>query len=269
VSATNRGAEREPHDSYPTPRWAIRRLLEEVALPRGAWLEPCAGEGAIVREIAPYADEICAIEILPACREPLTEALVQAGKSGVKKSGVKIDDYLVQKRPRRRFNVVITNPPFSLGFEIAKKAVTEADFVVLLLRLNFLGSGDKSGRSEWLRRHPPDVYVLPNRPAFVASLRCVSKNMLSPLHVLPPHTREIEKHVGSTCPWRTTLPIEAERPKRCPWCDGKVSCSTTDATEYAWFVWLADKRAHLEQSEFGKIKILATTPASEREAHGK
>ena len=34
----------------------------------------------------------------------------------------------------------------------------------MLLRLNWLGSED---RAAWLRRHPPSVYVLPNRPSFV------------------------------------------------------------------------------------------------------
>jgi hypothetical protein len=220
-----------------------------------------------VEEAASYADKFIVIEIDPEFHKPLGLVLRRAGSKAVM-----IGDYL---RIPSKVDVIITNPPFSLGFEVAKKAVTEASHVVLLLRLNFLGSGTKSGRSDWLRMNPPDVYVLPNRPSFAASIRCVSKNMLSPLHVLPPHAREIEKHVGSTCSWRVMLPVEAERPKVCPWCAGKVSCSTTDATEYAWFVWHAQKGATDPRQlslipnapgGHGKIQILADTPASERDS---
>ena len=33
----------------------------------------------------------------------------------------------------------------------------------MLLRLNFLGSQE---RSDYLREHMPDIYVIPNRPSF-------------------------------------------------------------------------------------------------------
>lgn len=261
MSATNRGAERVPQDSYPTPRWSVQRFLEAVELPRGTWLEPCAGRGAIVSEIADYADEVRAIEIDEAFRKPLTDALRPTGARMGRRPAPLIADYLATPITYP-VSVIVTNPPFSLAFEFAQKAVREADHVALLLRLNFLGSGTKSGRTPWLRQNPPDVYVLPNRPSFAASIRCVSKLMI--------HTAE---HVGSTCPWRVTQPIEDERPKRCPWCDGKVSCSTTDATEYAWFVWhtrnLADPRQLALRVDrgvgYGKIQILADTPSEDRD----
>jgi hypothetical protein len=258
MSATNRGAERVPQDSYPTPGWAVRRFLEAIELPRGSWLEPCAGSGVIVREIAEYADEIHAIEIAREYEKPLRAAL--AGSSRTRPAPL-IGDYLLAVTAKN-YDVIITNPPFSLAFEFAQKAVREADHVALLLRLNFLGSGTKSGRTPWLRQNPPDVYVLPNRPSFAASIRCVSKIMLT-----------TGEHAGSTCPWRVTQPIEDERPKRCPWCDGKVQCSTTDATEYAWFVWhtrhLADPRQLALRVDrgvgYGKIQILADTPSEDRD----
>jgi len=268
MSATNRGSERVPNDSYPTPRWAVRRFLEAATatLPRGTWLEPCAGAGVIVEEIDGYADKLIAIEIDPSFQKQLGLVLKRAGS----KAGPMIGDYL---QIPSKVDVIITNPPFSLGFEVAKKAVTEARHVALLLRLNFLGSGTKSGRSDWLRANPPDVYVLPNRPSFAASVRCVSKFMLGGAHApesaLP---EEARAHVGSTCPWRVVLPVEAERPRMCPWCAGRVSCSTTDATEYAWFVWHTYQEADPRQlalipavpRRHGKIQILADTPPSER-----
>jgi hypothetical protein len=39
-----------------------------------------------------------------------------------------------------------------------------SEHVIMLLRLNFLASEE---RSEFMQRTRPDVYVLPNRPSFV------------------------------------------------------------------------------------------------------
>lgn len=97
MTATGRGAERVDLDAYPTPSWCVRRLLEAVDLPlelpaergtlthgtRGArWLEPCAGDGAIIRaanayctaagkaaEIFWHANELRP-EMLPLLRDP-------------------------------------------------------------------------------------------------------------------------------------------------------------------------------------------------------
>lgn len=268
MSATNRGSERQPADSYPTPAWCVRRLLEAVGedeLPRGAWLEPCAGEGAIVEVIAERADSISVVEIDPAMRPGLVEAFREArrrppGSPTPPPASFQIADYLTLPPPSKKYDVIITNPPYSLALDFVRKAAAEAHHVAMLLRLNFLGSGVKSGRSDWLRQHPPDVFVLPNRPSFVASVRCVSGE------VLPAATEP--------CAWRTMLPLDRERPGSCPVCGGAVECSTTDATEYAWFVWhptrdWADPRQlkfalGLGGREHGKIKILADTPAGER-----
>lgn len=62
------------------------------------------------------------------------------------------------------FDVVITNPPYSLAMPVIEQALAlETQFIVMLLRLNFLASG---GRADFMRTHAPDVYVLPNRPSF-------------------------------------------------------------------------------------------------------
>ena len=61
-------------------------------------------------------------------------------------------------------NVIITNPPFNHALEFIKKAIElEPEYVCMLLRLNFLGSQE---RSDYLREHMPDIYVIPNRPSF-------------------------------------------------------------------------------------------------------
>ena len=63
----------------------------------------------------------------------------------------------------QRFDVVITNPPFSDAEAFLRRSLELADHVVLLLRLNFLASAK---RAELMRERAPDVYVLPNRPSF-------------------------------------------------------------------------------------------------------
>jgi hypothetical protein len=47
--------------------------------------------------------------------------------------------------------------------EFIAKALTYASYVVMLLRLNFLGSGK---RAAFFAREMPDIYVLPDRPSF-------------------------------------------------------------------------------------------------------
>ena len=62
--------------------------------------------------------------------------------------------------------MIITNPPYWLAFDFVLASLSRARFVAMLLRLNFLSS---ESRSALMRVDAPDVYVLPNRPSFVAS----------------------------------------------------------------------------------------------------
>jgi hypothetical protein len=159
VSSTNRGGERSPADFYATPEWCVRRLLEEVPLPGGRWLEPAAGDGAIIR--ATSRDDV----VWTAWEIRETEATsLQKSVSG---SDVHIGDFVEAARTgelrERRFDVAITNPPFRLAQEFIDGCLSCADTVVMLLRLNYLAS---KGRWQFMRGNTPDVYVLPNRPSF-------------------------------------------------------------------------------------------------------
>lgn len=151
MSATGRSDVRVVADVYPTPSWCVRRLLEAVELPGGDWLEPAVGEGAIVRAVNEVRDDVrwSGVEIrdVPAIGDP---------------DGLYCGDFL-KFDPYRRWSVCITNPPYSLAREFIEHAWPMADHVAMLLRLNFLG-GEK--RATAMRKHPPDVYVLPNRPSF-------------------------------------------------------------------------------------------------------
>ena len=156
MSSTNRGGSRSPADYYPTPHWCVRRLLEEVALPGGRWVEPCAGDGDIIEAVQRVRPDIqwSANEVREECQGRLTD-LVGAAQVNIRDTL----DWTPSERPA----VAITNPPFRLAMEMVQWCIHNADVAILLLRLNFIGTAK---RAPFMREHPPDVYVLPNRPSF-------------------------------------------------------------------------------------------------------
>jgi hypothetical protein len=188
-------AEKPASEFYPTPAWATQRLLQHVDLRGGHWLEPSAGDGAIIRAARSVRDDVrwFAVE--------LRDTGVQLLRAGA--SDVLIGNFLdphartwLEGRTSEGISVTLGNPPFSLAAPFVMRALEISDVVVMLLRLNFLGSSAN-------RRHlfdsagMPDVYVLPERPSFTGE--------------------------------------------------------GTDATEYGWFLWRADK------SQRGEVRILWDT----------
>lgn len=149
---------RDALDRYDTPVWCVDRLLEAVALPTGFWLEPSCGSGSIVR----------AVEAHPVYREGATWTLLDLEPRDAMVGRATAADFLAWKAPeRRRYRVAIGNPPYRHAFDFVRRCHDLADVTVMLLRLGFLASQE---RSEWMRRHPPDVYVLPNRPSFTGGV---------------------------------------------------------------------------------------------------
>lgn len=161
MSATNRSDVRAPSDFYPTPKYTVKRLLDKVKLPTaGLWLEPGAGNGAIIRAVNESLAPTCrpiwtAVESREECREPLREAGA---------SIIAIGDFLTWPPTLPvRFDVAFGNPPFSLAMPFIERCMELACQTFLLLRINFLGS---QKRCAFMREHTPNVYVLPNRPSF-------------------------------------------------------------------------------------------------------
>lgn len=162
MSATGRGRERDEHDFYETPAWCVHRLLEAVPqLPGGAWLEPCAGKGAIIRavnEVRKDPIHWTAVEIDPSHRDDLAKApcdrLLVADVCG----SLAVSQLFLQV-----FDVAITNPPYRQAQRILEMLFKRAEWIALLLRVGFL---EGLQRNALLREHPPDLYVLPNRPSF-------------------------------------------------------------------------------------------------------
>lgn len=158
MSATGRnipGHERHPDDLYATPAWVTRAILPHVHLgPRV--LDPCAGDGAILRVLQAAGlgmEHVAGLEFdgarAKACRE--------AGFSCIETDAL--------RRPWDRPSGVIMNPPFKLAMEFVEKALAEVRLgeVVVLLRLAFLES---RARAAFHRKHPSDVFVLAQRPSF-------------------------------------------------------------------------------------------------------
>lgn len=138
----------EPHDSldfFPTPPWATRALCRHVLAPLvgtsrslaflTAW-DPACGDGAMAKPLAEYFANVEASD-------------VHAYGFG------RVDDFLIPTPLRPRPDWIITNPPFRLGEQFARKALEIASHgVALLVRTAFLESRD---RFKLYSEHPPAV----------------------------------------------------------------------------------------------------------------
>lgn len=130
-------------DDYPTPDWCVELICDEIKwdIPQ-SFLEPCAGDGRINRIVKEYGRsdlDIMSCEIQDGC------------------------DYLTTKFDN--LDLIVTNPPFSKAQEFLEKSLSEADCVIYLLRLNYLGS---LKRYEFWNKNPAShIFVLTPRPSFV------------------------------------------------------------------------------------------------------
>lgn len=160
VSSTGRGPRLGgPDDFFQTPSWCVDRLLEAWHPPGGFWLEPGAGEGAIMRAVDARRDDVtwAAIESRAQCL-PTLSAITKY---------VEIADFLTCRLPDQVGTIaaVLGNPPFNQAFDFVRRAreIAPEAQVCMLLRIAFLAT---ETRADFMREYPPDVYVLPNRPSF-------------------------------------------------------------------------------------------------------
>lgn len=168
MSATGRGERGGGGvDFFGTPAWTVDWLLRAVDLPSGNWLEPSAGEGAIVRAVnarRPDVTQWTVVELREECRRSLQSATAETRLPSAVMCGV---DWCAPgwpfTVPQIMWPVAIGNPPYAEAERHVAKAIQCAGVVAFLLRLHFLGS---QKRAEFWRRHPADVYVLSERPSF-------------------------------------------------------------------------------------------------------
>ena len=126
--------QREKHDFYATPEETTRAILDVLPL-EGSILEPACGMGHISKVLKEYYPE----------NEIISTDLIDRGFG---EGGI---DFLKHDYGRR-FDNIITNPPFKLAKEFVEKALTIAnDKVIMLMKIQFLES---KGRREFLENSP-------------------------------------------------------------------------------------------------------------------
>lgn len=239
MSATGRGGDRRPDDNYSTPAWCARAILPHLRIWDGTTiLDPCCGKGAIFDTVEAYCDAVSVesrgIGLVPNLVgiEIDRKRSIQARSRTRERKIVCADALTLKPWPKPKPNLILTNPPYSLALEFLNRSLDEVSKdgeVAFLLRIGFLGSKE---RMEWHRVHTCDIYQLSKRPEFCASLKCK------------------DKCAGTGQPgWQKMQEIDAPRPKACPKCGGKVTVSTSDASEYAFFVYGRNRGISLPTGE--------------------
>lgn len=168
MSSTNRGSERSPHDFYSTPDYSVFALMEKIGMDLvhypGPWLEPCVGDGAIIKAMVKWYREN---EVTVNNRDfmPTFDAVDIRREAAYPHTTA---DFL-QWKPFDRYSLIVTNPPFFKAQEIIERSLTlngnhPPPTVIMLLRLNFLGA---EKRSEWWQERTPEwLWTLAERPDF-------------------------------------------------------------------------------------------------------
>ncbi len=136
MSRQKYGVRANPTDYYPTPPWCYENLNIDWEL-FSSIMEPCRGDGRILEFFRAMGKECKWAEIL---------------------EGKDFFEYT------DHHDLVFTNPPFSLALEFVTHALTLSPTVIMLLRLNFLGSITR--HNWWKDNSPIALHVLSKRPSF-------------------------------------------------------------------------------------------------------
>ena len=157
MSSTNRGTERQKEDYYVTPLWCVRQFMhawDECFVMPESVLDPCAG-GDVYNPMS------------------YPTVLQEWGVNDITTVDIREDslatitgDYL-QMNMTRKYDMIITNPPYTLAQDFIDRSFENLKpygFLVMLLRLNFFGA---QRRGEWWQTHLPNyAWVHSRRPSF-------------------------------------------------------------------------------------------------------
>ena len=146
---------KDPLDRFDTPSYVASqfvRVLARTVKPKSI-LEPAAGKGDIVRELRRQwpAARVDAFDV-----EPRDE-----GREGIIQRGFFFDD------EPGGYDLVISNPPFSLIFPFVLHALTKLNAGGVLAFLSPAAFFESRERREFNRTRPPHhTYILPERISF-------------------------------------------------------------------------------------------------------
>lgn len=160
MSSTNRGS-RGGNDYYVTPVDDINTFLQEFKKDSNInynelkILDPCAGGDIKHRMSYPEAFKKNGMYIMD------TIDIREDSRADIK------NDYLKCNVEENYYDMIITNPPFNKAEKIINKALKDVDddgIVIMLLRLNFLGSQKR--KKFWDINKPSFIYVHRKRMSF-------------------------------------------------------------------------------------------------------
>ena len=142
--------ERIENDYYATPYESTRALLD-IEKFEGDFIEPCVGGGHIANAINDFFTNKRAITGLDLVDRGYPNTIVQ--------------DFLTWETDKK-FEGIITNPPFSLAQEFIEKGMellTDDGQMAMFLKIQFL---EGAKRKEFFEKYPPKyIYVFRNRMA--------------------------------------------------------------------------------------------------------
>jgi hypothetical protein len=132
------------NDLYETPPCAVRALLRTGELERhgGTIWEPCAGRGAIVRELRAGGCAVVAQDLVA----------YDGADAGI----LTPVDFLLESAPPDGAALIVTNPPFKLADSFIRHGLRLGLPFIALLRLMAL---EGSGRSDLIDRHLRRVWA--------------------------------------------------------------------------------------------------------------
>jgi hypothetical protein len=143
INKVHKASERG-RNAYFTPRVAVVALLEieDDAIPENIY-EPAVGAGSIARELERRGHTVHCADI-----------------HDYGYPGTIVEDYLVSDSCPPWVEGIITNPPFAHSKEFVEKACSQAAYVAMLGRIQYLES---MKRMDWLVANPPTRMLIPSR----------------------------------------------------------------------------------------------------------
>lgn len=142
---------RVENDYYATNPKAVDMLFEKYTFDAATILEPCCGGGHIAKRINEFFTNKREITCMDLVDRGYPDTIVQ--------------DFLTYETDKR-WEGIITNPPFSLSKEFIEKGMellTDSGQMAMFLKIQFL---EGAKRKEFFEKYPPKyIYVFRNRMA--------------------------------------------------------------------------------------------------------